>query len=380
MKQDIRDLDTPALLLDEKVMINNINSLKEKLDKQSVQLRPHLKTCKSIDIAKQIKPAGSDASITVSTIAEAEYFFEGGYGDILYAVSATPHKLIRLKKLQDKGARITLILDHLEGAKLISNAALNLGTEFPCLIEIDCDGKRAGITADDPSLVPLATYIDTAEGLSLAGVMTHSGGSYAAADIASIRQVAEEEKNSITAAANTIRNSGFSCEIVSVGSTPTATYSNDFEGITEVRAGVYVFQDLVMEALNVCEKSDIAISVLSTVISHNKSHNRLLLDAGSIALSADPGKPNELGNKHFGQLCNANTGIPFNGLYISSMNQEHGLVSLDGLNYQLEDFPIGSQVRILPNHACITAAAYDEYQLLDDNSKVSGTYKRCNGW
>ncbi|MBE7638438.1 hypothetical protein GUA87_16395 [Sneathiella sp. P13V-1] len=376
----LEELDTPTLLLDEDIMRRNIKRLQDKLDLHSVQLRPHLKTCKSLQIAKQIKPVGPDASITVSTIAEAEYFFEGGYGDILYAVSATPHKLIRLKKLQDRGAQITLILDHIEGAKQIADAAIKLNTSFPCLIEIDCDGKRAGIKADDDALLPLATFINDQNGVSLAGVMTHSGGSYAANDIAAIKQVAIDEKIGITTAASRIREAGLPCPIVSVGSTPTATFADDFKGITEVRAGVYVFQDLVMEALNVCEKSDIAISVLSTVISHNKTHNRLLLDAGSLALSADPGKVNEMGNKHFGQICHAKTGKPIDNLYISSMNQEHGLISLDGLEYQLDDFPIGSQVRILPNHACITAAAYNEYQLLSSPSSVDGTYERCNGW
>lgn len=377
---ELRDLDTPQLILDEERMLNNINKLKGILEEKSVTLRPHLKTCKSLDVAREIKAPGPDASITVSTLKEAEYFFQGGYGDILYAVSITPHKLTRLKKLQDQGATITLILDHLAAAKLINEAAINLGTRFPVLIEIDCDGKRAGLNADDPALVPLGQYIDSSEGLELAGVMTHSGGSYASRDIPEIRDTAVKEQKAITTAAARLKEAGLPCPIVSVGSTPTATYGDIYEGVTEVRAGVYVFQDMVMEALNVCDTSDIAISVLATVISHNEQGNRVLIDAGSLALSADPGKPNHLGQKHFGQVCRADTCAPIQNLFVTSMNQEHGLISLEGLDYNFEDFPIGSQLRILPNHACITAAAYDQYQVIDKKGVIQKTYDRCNGW
>jgi len=376
----LSELDTPVLLLDEARMLSNINKLKGILEKKSVTLRPHLKTCKSVDIAQKIKPVGPNASITVSTLKEAEYFFKGGYGDILYAISITPHKLIRLKKLQDRGAKITLILDDVDAAKLIDAAIAELHTNFPCLIEIDCDGKRAGLKADDPDLVPLGNYIHNSNGLTLAGVMTHSGGSYASRDIVEIRNTAEAEQKSITTAAIRLKEAGLPCPIVSVGSTPTATYGEMYDGVTEVRAGVYVFQDMVMQALDVCATSDIAISVLATVISHNKVGNRLLIDAGSLALSADPGKPNHLGQKHFGQVCRSRDCSPIEGVFVTSMNQEHGLISLENLSYSFDDFPIGSQLRILPNHACITAAAYDRYHVLDEGGEIQKTYDRCNGW
>jgi threo-3-hydroxy-D-aspartate ammonia-lyase len=376
----MNDLITPALLLDKGKMLKNINKMRDKFKKHGVSLRPHLKTCKSIDVAKYLVPDLEAGKITVSTVAEAEYFSKGGYRDILYAISITPSKLARLHKLQQRGCQITLITDSLAGFQQISDAASKLKTTFPCLIEVDCDGVRAGLKSNDPELLVLAKALHEYPNTELAGVMTHAGGSYNCESLDEIKQMAETERQIVLDAAHAVRGANLPCPIISLGSTPTATYGESFEGITEVRAGVYVFQDLVMQTVGVCKKEDIALSVLATVISHNVPENRILIDAGGLALSKDTGKPNELGHKHFGQVCEAVTGHPIQDLYVSSTNQEHGLLYLDDLPYNFSDFPIGSKLRILPNHACMTAAAYQGYEVLSDNGSISEFYPRCHGW
>jgi len=374
-------LETPTLILDEKRLDANIGKMREKLSRETMSLRPHLKTCKSLKVANKISLPGLESKITVSTLSEAEYFFEGGYTDILYAVSIVPQKLKRIKALQDAGATVTLILDTMVAAQQTAQMAQELETTFPCLIEIDSDGKRAGLAPDDEQIPNIAKYLDDVEGLIFSGVMTHAGGSYYCNNPAGIAIVAEQERSAITQAADIIRSKNISCPVVSMGSTPTAFFANSFEGITEIRAGVYVFQDMVMQALGVCETEDIAISVLTTVISHNPAHNRVLIDAGSLALSADPGKKNQFGKTHFGQICNVKGAKVLEGVFVTSTNQEHGLISLEGTNYSLADFPIGSRLRILPNHACITAAAYPGYHVLKQNSnEVSDYWLRSNGW
>ncbi|MBL4667216.1 MAG: alanine racemase, partial [Sneathiella sp.] len=292
-----------------------------------------------------------------------------------------PSKLNRVKALQEAGATLTLLLDTLVTAKQISEAGRKLGTTFPCFIEIDCDGKRAGLKPDDNAVLTIAKHLDEAQGASLSGVMTHSGGSYYCNTRDEIFEAAEQERKAITQAATAIRAQNINCPVVSAGSTPTATYTHSTNGITEIRAGVFVFQDMVMQALGVCQTDDIAISVLSSVISHNPAHNRLLIDAGSLALSADPGKKNNRGQSHFGQVCKPNTAEVLDGLFVTSTNQEHGLISLEGTAYALEDFPIGSQLRILPNHVCITAAAYTGYHVIgSDTGEISAYWPRHNGW
>lgn len=370
---------TPALILDRSRLQSNIDHLTNILAPHSVQLRPHFKTCKSLEIANLILKPGS-GGITVSTLHEAEYFLSGGYTDILYAVSIVPQKLRHVKKLQEKGAKITLLLDNLLTAQEVSKKGLELNTVFPCLIEIDCDGKRAGLTSDAQELISIARCLHEQAGTQFEGLMSHSGGTYSCNSVESIREMAEIERLAVVHAGMRIKSEGLPCPTLSIGSTPAAYFSNNFEGITELRAGVYVFHDMVMEALQVCETSDIAISVLATVISHKKDRNRLLIDAGSLALSADPGKKNNLGNIHFGQVCALEDCKPYSNLWITSTNQEHGLISLDHTSLSFEDFPIGGQVRILPNHACITAAAYPGYHVIEEDTEISAYWERCNGW
>lgn len=375
----LSDLDTPALILDKSRLETNVNRLNDKLGTDSLILRPHLKTCKSVEVAKIVMKHQNNP-ITVSTLAEAEYFLSAGYKDILYAVSIAPQKLRQIKALQEQGANITLLLDTVDAAVAVAETGTQLGTTFPCLIEIDCDGKRAGLDADDENLIPLAKSLHNMEGTSLAGVMTHAGGSYYCESITAIETMAEQERLSVTRAASRIREHNLPCSIVSMGSTPTVTFAKSFHGITEVRAGVYVFQDLMMEALGVCKTSDIAISVLATVISHKKDKNRILVDAGGVALSSDPGMRNSLGNSHFGQVCDEENCAPYANLWIDSTNQEHGLISLDHSPLSFENFPIGSRIRILPNHACMTASAYEGYHVTNGDTTVSAYWERCNGW
>ncbi len=373
------EITTPALILDRSRLQSNIDHLTDILAPHSLQLRPHLKTCKSLDVANLILDPGT-GGITVSTLHEAEYFLSGGYTDILYAVSIVPQKLQQVKNLQEKGAKITLLLDNLKTAQDVSKEGMALDTVFPCLVEIDCDGKRAGLTPDAPELISIARSLHEQAGTHFEGLMSHSGGTYSCDSTEAIQEMAEAERKAVVQAGNRIKSEGLPCSTLSIGSTPAAYFSNNFDGITELRAGVYVFQDMVMEALQVCESSDISISVLATVISHKKDKNRVLIDAGSLALSADPGKKNNLGNTHFGLVCALEDSKPYSNLWITSTNQEHGLISLDHTSLSFEDFPIGSQIRILPNHACITAAAYPGYHVIEEGGEISAYWERCNGW
>jgi D-serine deaminase-like pyridoxal phosphate-dependent protein len=376
---NILDIPTPALILDRERFMNNIAHMRDKLADFRIPLRPHLKTCKSVQAARHILD-GQPQSITVSTLHEAEYFLAAGYTDILYAVSITPNKLKQIQNLQKAGANISVILDDLEAANMVNEEAIRLGTVIPVLIEIDSDGKRAGLTADAPSLLNVARQLQEGPGTTLAGVMTHAGGSYYCKSTEAISKMAEQERNAITSAAARITKAGLPCQIISMGSTPTALFAENLNGVTEIRAGVFVFHDIVMRSLGVCKTSDIALSVLATIIGHKTDKNRLLVDAGSLALSNDRGKPIEDGSYKMGQIVDVETAEPYAGLWIDSTNQEHGLISLEHSNYTFNDFPIGSQIRIFPNHACITAAAYPQYYVVDGSDKVIEKWDRCNGW
>ena len=193
------------------------------------------------------------------------------------------------------------------------------------LVEIDCDGHRAGLKPGNPEIVEIARAL-AGSGADVAGVMTHAGGSYDCRSIAAIRVVAEKERAAVVEAATALRAAGFAAPVVSVGSTPTATYGENLAGVTEVRAGVFVFFDLVMAGIDVCKVDDIALSVLGTVIGHQREKGWVLTDAGWMAMSRDRGTSKQPLDQGYGIVCDE-SGRPIEGLIVSDASQEHGIIS-----------------------------------------------------
>jgi D-serine deaminase-like pyridoxal phosphate-dependent protein len=370
----LTDIETPALVVDRARLVRNIERMRARLAGLGAPLRPHVKTAKSVDIVR-LAVEGQPGGITVSTLREAGHFLDHGFTDILYAVGMVPSKLAQVAALQRRGADIAIILDSVEMAEAAALAAEALGTIFPVLIEVDTDGGRAGVAAGDPRLVEIGCILGSAPGTELRGVMTHAGLSYNCRTPEALRAHAEQERSGAVAAAEALRSAGLPAPVVSVGSTPGALFAERLDGVTEVRAGVYMFMDLVMAALGVCSGAEIALSVLATVIGHRRDLGYLLVDAGGLALSKDSGPARD--KPGYGSLWDATTGLPL-GLNVASTNQEHGLVPAGD-----EDFrrlPIGSQVRIAPNHACMTAAAHELYHVVDGGTEVLAVWERCNGW
>jgi D-serine deaminase-like pyridoxal phosphate-dependent protein len=371
----LTDIQTPALVLDRPRLVRNIERMRRRLSALGVPLRPHVKTAKSADIVR-LAIEGQPGGITVSTLKEAEHFLDHGFADILYAVGVVPAKLPHVAALQRRGADLTIILDSVEMAEAVAREADALGTIFPVLIEVDTDGGRAGVAADDRyRLVEIGRILAGAQGTELRGVMTHAGLSYGCRSPEALRAHSEQERSGAVAAAEALRALGLAAPVVSVGSTPGALFAERLDGVTEVRAGVYMFMDLVMADLGVCAEEEIALSVLATVIGHRRDLGYLLVDAGGLALSKDSGPSKE--KPSYGSLWDAATGTPL-GLAIASTNQEHGLVPAGEEDF--ERLPIGSQVRIAPNHACMTAAAHERYHVVEGGAEVLAVWERCNGW
>ncbi|WRH61608.1 MAG: DSD1 family PLP-dependent enzyme [Fuscovulum sp.] len=364
-------LPTPTLLLDEAKMMRNIERLAARADGLGVTLRPHLKTAKSIEAARRLT-GGTPGPITVSTLAEAEAFYAAGYTDILYAVGIAPQKLPRVQALRAKGCDLTVILDNEAQAQAVAQA------NVPALIEIDSDGHRGGLHPNDPALIRTGRILHQSG--CLRGVMTHAGESYTVRGAAAHAAFAEQERSAAVSAAEALRSAGLPCPMVSVGSTPTAHAARDLTGVTELRAGVYMFFDLVMAGIDVCTVDDIALSVLTTVIGHQHSKGWTLIDAGWMALSRDRGTAAQDVDQGYGLVCDED-GHLIPGLIVSGANQEHGIVSLrPGADGPIPDLPAGTRLRILPNHACATAAQHDRYNVLPLNGGPLQTWHRFGGW
>lgn len=372
---DLSDIPTPAALVDEARLDRNLRRMQSHIDALGVALRPHVKTAKCLEIARRQRAAGA-RGITVSTLKEAETFFAAGFDDILYAVGIAPAKLGAVRALRERGCRLSIVVDSLEAAQAVAGG----GHAFDVLIEVDSDGHRAGVAPDAPLLLAIGRALHGG-GARLAGVMTHAGASYELNDARALAAMAEQERSRCVHAAERLREAGLPCPVVSVGSTPTALSARRLDGVTEVRAGVYVFHDLVMANVGVCTLDEIALSVLTTVIGHQADKGWLITDAGWMALSRDRGTQAQALDYGYGAVCDE-AGRPIDALVMSGANQEHGILSWqDGRrgDAALAAFPVGTRLRVLPNHACATAAQFDRYAVLGTDGSRTG-WARFNGW
>lgn len=367
---------TPCLLLDVDRMTRNIQMMEGRAANLGVPLRPHVKTSKSAEVAQRL--VGPEArGITVSTLAEANHFLEHGFDDQLYAVGISPGKLPAAADLLARGARLMVTLDRPETAGRVADAARRLQCPFEVVLEIDADGERAGLAPDDPALLECARRL--ADDCRVAGVMTHMGASYACRDADCLARAAETERAAVVEAADRLRRAGFDTPVVSVGSTPTARFARDLDGVTEIRTGTHVFMDLVMAGLGVCRIEDIAISVLTEIIGYRRDAGEWLCDAGWMALSRDRGTAEQPIDQGYGLVCDEH-GSVLDDVVVRATSQEHGILARrNGKPLGPGAFDVGQHVRILPNHACATAAQFDGYRLIGDGVK-DRWWPRIRGW
>lgn len=322
---------------------------------------------------------GANGPAAVSTLREAEEFASAGVTDLTYAVGISPCKLPRVQSIRKGGVALTVLLDSLEQAEAVA-AASDPADPIPVLIELDCDGHRSGVKPEDSELL-LAIARKLGPSACLRGVLTHAGESYEAESAAALRAAAENERASAVTAAQMLRAHGHACPVVSVGSTPTAHFAESYEGVTEVRAGAFVFFDLVQAGIGVCAENDIALSVLTTVIGHQREKGWTVIDAGWMALSCDRGTAGQPVDQGYGVVCDM-AGRPIPGLVVVNANQEHGIVALRAdARAGAPELPVGARLRILPSHACATAAQHDRYHVIGAGGcDATAQWPRFTGW
>lgn len=375
---DITTLSTPAALIDVSKMNGNIARMQNHLDSLGVRFRPHVKTTKCLEVAQAQIAAGAQG-VTVSTLKEAEQFFANGVTDILYAVGIIPTKLPQAFALRRAGCNLKIIADSVQAAQSVVDFGKANGERFEVWIEVDVDGHRSGIKPDDDVLLAVGRTL-VEGGMTLGGVIAHAGSSYEYNTQEALVKMAEQERSLTVHAAERLRAAGLPCPVVSIGSTPTALSAQNLDGVTEVRAGVYIFFDLVMHNVGVCSMSEIALSVLTTVIGHQEEKGWAIVDAGWMAMSRDRGTQRQQTDFGYGQVCTVD-GEVLSGYLVSGANQEHGIISSSaGVDGDIaKRFPIGTRLRILPNHACATGAQHPEYSAIDQDGAAK-TWPRFYGW
>lgn len=359
---------TPAALVDIGVLESNIARGAVRARDLGIELRPHAKTVKSPPLLQNVMNAGA-MGLTVSTMEEIRSL-KAIASDLMYGVPVASGKpAALLEALGDADVRLTVILDSPAGLDGVpSDRRVDVG------IEIDCDGHRGGIHPEDPQLLDLAGRI--AERHRLRGVMTHGGGSYLVSPEA-VTLVASAERDAVVVAAGRLREGGHESDMVSVGSTPTFAAVDHLEGVSEARPGVYLFGDLSIVALDGCQPSDLALSVLSTVIGLAQQGDMALIDAGWSALSQDSGVPALGAGAGLGRVTTEGMSPLETDLVVSGSNQEHGFVTRTGGGPT--GLSVGDRVRVWPNHACATAEMHQRMVLVVGDD-VEGQVHRPRGW
>lgn len=352
----ISELPTPALLLDLDVLDRNLAWMAGRAAALGVALRPHIKTHKCVEIARRQQALGA-AGLTVSTLVEARVFADHGFTDLTWAF---PVILSRREEIRELAERITLrlVVDSEEAVRALED----MGLPLHVWLKIDCGYHRAGVDPASPATLELARRIAGSYSLRFDGLLTHSGHAYQGRTREEVAAVAEQERRVMAECADRMREAGIEVPRVSVGSTPAMSVVERLDGITEARPGNYAFFDFMQVGLGSCGVRDCAVTVLASVVSARPGDSRCVVDAGALALSKDQGlgwaQPASLGEV----FADYEAALLSPIARLVSLSQEHGILS--------KRRPVGTRVRILPNHSCLTAACFDEYAVVRGDEVV----------
>jgi D-serine deaminase-like pyridoxal phosphate-dependent protein len=372
---DIDSVKTPSLLLDVERVKRNAERISEIAKRNNVRRRRHIKTHKCVEVAR-IQTAGHDGAITASTLAEAKAFATNGFVDITYAVPIERGKFDEAIEIRQGGVKLNLLTDDAETVQELDKAAARAGIKFEVFLKIDCGTHRCGVEPHTAEAVNIPRQIVDARNLNFAGLLTHAGHSYDVKSKEEISEVARHERDCMVELAERLRHDGIEVPTVSVGSTPTITHVDHLEGIDEVRPGNYIFFDAFQAALGSCGFQDTALTVLAAVVHRDRARKRIVVDAGAIALSKDRGPVGIDPACGYGQALDIEGNET--GMRVTSLSQEHG--EIQAPNDEVFDrFPVGSRLRILANHSCLTAAQHSHYNVLE-NGKIVDQWKIYGGW
>jgi D-serine deaminase-like pyridoxal phosphate-dependent protein len=369
MSMLINDLLTPALLLDSDILERNLSWMQKKASGLGSALRPHIKTHKCIHIGKRQRELGAKG-ITVSTFYEAEKFAEAGFEDITWAFPIPPAYAMAVVELARK-VTLRVVIDSGEAIQHLEQACKALGASIHVWLKVDCGYHRAGVDPASPLAEDLVRDLAESKLLLFDGILSHSGHAYNGTTRDEILQAANQEREVMVAFARRMRKKGYPLPGVSIGSTPAMSVVENLDGVTEVRPGNYCFYDRTMTDLGICGVDDCAVSVLASVISHQRGASHFVIDAGALSLSKDTGVSPPRGNGAMGALYDDYGKKRLHtGLALKTLSQEHGKVIADQASEIEGKFSVGAKVRILENHSCLTVANFDEYHVVRGDEVV----------
>ncbi|RVB80590.1 MULTISPECIES: alanine racemase [unclassified Mesorhizobium] len=349
---------TPFAYLDMRRLRRNLARMQAIADRHGVALRPHIKTHKSVEIARLQLALGA-IGVTASKPSEALPFIQAGAPSLLLAFPIIDAE--RLRGLSALAAEhetaTTFILDSEAGADALADAARQAGRIFDVHIKIDVGLGRVGVLPMSSALTTLGEVVARNPKLRLTGLISHAGHGYGATSRSMLAQISRQERLLMLETRQRLAPLGLPLRIT-VGSTPTVLATDDFSGIDEIRPGNYALFDLTAERLGLATEDEIALGVVTTVVSRTSQH--YIVDAGSKALTSDLGPHSSGGLAGYGRILLADSQDAGTRLTVRCLSEEHGFVPREDT-----DLPTGTRLLVLPNHSCPVVNLYDRLVIGD---------------
>lgn len=360
----LTDLRTPAVLIEAGRVSRNIERMQASADARHLRLRPHAKTHKSPEIARAQIGRGA-VGICCAKLGEAEVFADAGIEDIRLPYPLNPVNADRVLRLLD-ATHLSFIVDDLDVARGWSLAMAGAGRTVDVLVKVDVGFHRCGIDPESASAAEMVARVADLPGLQFTGLLSHAGHAYGAASEDEAAAIAASEARVLSALAAAVADRGVPTAEISVGATPTARFSVQQPGITEIRPGNYVYYDRTQVGLGAAAWTDCALTVLARVVS-TPDPNRLILDCGSKTLTNDLARAFGSAPGFGVVFTDLRAEQPDESLVIERLSEEHANVRVTGDSHRLRT---GDLVRVLPNHSCVVSNLVDAVWMVDGEAVV----------
>jgi D-serine deaminase-like pyridoxal phosphate-dependent protein len=347
IEKNILSVDTPRILVDYDVLMSNIHMVHGYAKRCQVDVRPHVKSHKCLDIAKIQLEEGA-TGFTAAKADEAAVFFNTAAKSFTLAYPLVEQNKIQrvLSSTRQFNLDMSLIVDSEEGYEVIALMCERLDVKVKIYIKIDVGLKRCGLSPEDARILRIARKVLSHSHLEFAGLLSHAGHAYRAKDIREVINIAQNELKLLFRVRKFLLDYEIETRKISIGSTPTLLAGIDLQGVTEVRPGNYIFMDRIIWKLGLIAPEQIALTVIATLVSKNKKH--FIIDAGSKVLSSDMGAHGSKLLEGYGLAYPSEKYLEEGyKMKIISLSEEHGLIARP-----VFDLPVGAKIRIIPNHAC----------------------------
>ncbi len=372
---NLETIKTPSLIVDFQRMKRNAETVAARVKSLNVALRPHVKTHRCLEIAK-IQTENTFGGIMVSTLAEAHFFAKGGFSDITYGVPVERGKFAEAVEIAKTIEKFAVLTTEAESVGELNETAKRENARLDVFLKVDVGAHRCGVEPHTKEAFEIPQRIADSSNLNFAGILTHAGHSYSAGTPKKLLAVAREERDKMRGLAEELRAKGLEIPSVSIGSTPTMSAFDNLEGITELRCGNYIFFDAFQATLGSCDVSDCALTALAAIVYRGAARQKVVIDAGAVALSKDRGAVEFDSNCGYGRVYDLE-GNDLN-LRVGSLSQEHGEIFVED-EATFNKLKVGDRVRVLANHSCLTALQHSHYHILDQG-KIVDRWEINRGW